>query len=1135
MQQYIDPQVKAGIKDPISPFFDIVGSLITRQGRLAIGLIVVIPPRELDVLRDQRGDMVHRLLQSSLDLRTIYDQDFPTRLWNSLAKEYEFREHSDRILSPETLISLGQIGARDDLSDGPRTVVNTFRRATRLYQERNYPVDNPYTPESIVNDLLTGGIEYDSSKRIPTVAARALDHSLVKGRPDHERAVKWAAAFPNEGVTRAMQEQHGLANALDELAQSALGDLVLSVGDVRNKGFTLAGLEAKPISTDWLSVTLRNFGRDYVDTADIARQRALNGFMMLLQHKAFPENQWKVESKRPSRITQNAGIIFRGAYTTSRQRYPDRLVHVRLLWEDEPVKDAQIDGDVLVEIRLRRYLEMAESDRRSNEVPLQIDANGRTIRLTLNLMGQTTDISPRLEQVLSSVVSPYKLTPQLLLNLYDVLDGKLQDAQVAKGEIDQVRHMVQPELLDNSFRQLFNETVGQPVEAAQERLLETALLSLLEAIYPDYRPLMTITSWRSSLDKYRNALQLLDSRYQRQGQADVEGTKDAIATLFAQTNTSLDSFARNFPALIEGVEKLPGKNAGVVRFSLHPLEQAIKKWLAESPSTKSIKKGNQSEVVHSLPKQDIYKHARALGYQDDEIDALVGLMVLRGLVEEDTRLGNLHQAVNIVPSADEVETRISEQLDDLEVLLGVFSDDKMLQGWRNNVTRAKERLAELRRQPDDRALDEIERGLRALGQQIDSFAVSRQRELGEGAERMTRQVPAGNPSTADRLKKQLEASIEYVYQVNEQLRLPLLKTYSKLESDGVALRQKLELTRGTLQGEELSIPTLAGEVKALKAHQEAIDSLANRHSEFTRQFDDYTAWGKLVADGNSLSELLNQMGELATAQRQGFEDLSRDIRGHLSAYKLEALPDTATYSLQLSEIATKVEAIRTTSIREFTELQDRYRQAIMSTLHLPPDRLWQVHYLNPLAYDDSYVRLLGDVHGTIGRTVVNHFRGLIEDMQNAIRSTLQSPLVKQLPSDEQSQLQAQGRELQTQLVDLGVKLTTIREMATLEAVKDFPSTGGGQFEAILQQLGAVVAAISHYRGPVEAMSRSLQRMALEGGEQALLDVIATSAKAQDLGSIRQSSELGEREFWQALSGLQAKRRVRITVERVSND
>lgn len=1135
MQQYIDPQVKAGTKDPIAPFFDVINSLITRKGRLAMGLLVVIPPRELGVLREQRGDVIHRLLQASLDLRTVYDQDFPRRLWYSLAEEHSFREHRDRILSPETLSALGQIGARDDLSDGPRTVVNTFRRATRLYQERDYPTDNPYTPEALVDDLLTGGISYDSSKRIPTVAARALDHSLVKGRPDHERVIKWAAAFPNEGVTRDIQERFGLATALDELAQSTQGDLVLAVGDIRNRGFTLVGLEAKPISTDLLSVTMRQFGRDYIDTSDMARKRAMKGFMQLLRRKAFPENQWKVETERPARMTQDAGLILRGAFTTSRQHYPDRTIQVRVLWEDDPVKDAYAEGDALIEIRLKRYLDLPESERRVREEALQIDADNHAIRLTLNLMGQTTDISPNLEQTLGSFVSPYKLTPQLLLNLHDTFDDKLQSTTLTKADRDQIEHMIQPDLLDNSFRQMFNETVGQPVEAAQERLLETALLSLLNAIYPDYHPLTIIPSWRSSLQKYENALRLLDSRYERQGQQDVSGTKDEIAALFAQTNTSLDNFARNFPTLIDGVGQLSPKSKGVVRFSLHPLEQAINKWLANSPETQKVKVGGQFEVVHALARQDVYGRARALGYQEEEIDAIVGLMVLRELVEEDVRHGRLHQAVQLAPSANELEADINECLNELDLLLGAFPSDRMLQDWHEKVTKTKERLTELRKQPDDKALYDGERGLRVLRQQVDKYVETKQREFGESAERMTRQVPSGSAAVSENLNRPISGSVEYVYQVNDQLRTPLLKSFSKLESDSDALRQKIELTRAALEGQTLSIPTLVEEVNALRSHQDAIDTLADRRKQFDRQFNDYSAWGKLVADGNSLSELLNQMGDLAQKQRQAFEDLSRDIRGHLSAHKLDALADTATYGLRLSELSSNVQAIRTNTTREFTDLQERYRQAILDALRFPNDRLWSSHHLNTMAYDDSYARLYSDVQDTIQRTIIGQFRNVINDMTDAIRSTLQSPLVKQLSPEDQDWVKQQGQTLQRQLEDLDKDLAAARQKATLETIKDFPSGSGGEFEALLQQLNTILGGITQCKQPTTALSQKLQDMKLEASEQALLDTIPDGAKALDLGAIRESSLLDESEFWRALSGLQAKRRVRIVVERVKND
>jgi hypothetical protein len=248
VQQYIDPEVKTGIKDPISPLFNVIDGLLTRRNHLKMGIILVLPPKELDVLRDQRGDLVHRILQVSLDLRTIYNRDFPARLWHRLAEEFDFTDHSQRIVTPESLESLGQIASRSDLSDGPRTVINTFRHMTRRYLQLGHPADDSYTPYHLIEDFLSGQIGFDSAKKIPRVTNQVLGHSLVKGHLDRERAVKWAAAFPEEGISRSLQEAHNLTKAFDDLMQSAQGDLVIAVGDIKKRGITLRGLDQ--IETD---------------------------------------------------------------------------------------------------------------------------------------------------------------------------------------------------------------------------------------------------------------------------------------------------------------------------------------------------------------------------------------------------------------------------------------------------------------------------------------------------------------------------------------------------------------------------------------------------------------------------------------------------------------------------------------------------------------------------------------------------------------------------------------------------------------------------------------------------------------------------------------------------------------------
>lgn len=1135
LQQYIDPQVKAGIKDPVAPLFDVIANILTRRGHLPFGLIVIIPPRELEVLRDQRGDFIHRLLQVSLDLRTVYDQEFPARLWGSLAREHDFEDHRDRIITNDCLAALGQIGARTDLADGPRTVVNTFRRAVRLYGERGHPHDRPYTPETLIDDLLSGAIQYDSSKRIPQAVARALDHSLVRGRPGHERAVKWAAAFPNEGVTREMQERLGLAEAFDDLAQSALGDLLISIGDVRSRGFTLKGLERSQVQSDWLSTTVREFWRNYVETADITRQRAMSGMMALLRSRVFPENQWKVQRQWEDRFTQNAGLVVRGAYTSGRQSYPDRTVHVRLLWEDEPVKDANVQGEVLLQIRLCRYLEQVEGERRAHEEPLRIDNDGRAIHMTLNLMGRTLDLSPTLDQRIGPVVSPFKLTPLLLLNLHQVIEGFRERAAIPKEVDQEIGYFFQPELLSNAFYQMFNETVGRPVGAAEERIVELALMKLLKSIYPDYRPLSVVQNWQSSLQKYENALGRLPSNYERQGQADVENTKEFIAKLFTLSSTGLDSLARNFPTLIDGVSKLPGTREGVVRFTLHPLESEVLKWLRDGKS-QTVRVGGQSQTVHALPKNEVHSRAQQLGYLEDEINALLGLMQARGLVDEDAAKGLWREAVTLAPSVDELIEAIDNCLDDIVALRRAFPNDPQLADWTEAAERTKQYADEqLRKKPDDTQLYQRKKGVSKLREQIDNYAAGKRADLRQDVERAGRPLAPLDPKQRSQLSTPIQGSVEYVSQVNDQLRVGLLKQHIKLETELNDVQARITAVQSGLARDDLDVAALvelAGEAKGLHA---LVAGARKQQDNFAKQYGDYADWVSLIDSGNRLSEELNQMGELVTEQRAAFEQLTRDIRGHLSAHKIDGLPDAPGFSIRLNELSQAVRDVRAATTSEFTQLQDRYRQTIADTVGFPADRLWMLHRFNPLAPHDSYTRLREDVRKTVRGAIISQFRKLIADQRASVRDTRFSPLLPTLPDDEQRRIRHRAESLEKELLELDKALSDAHQIAGDAAIyADFPAEGG-RFRQLLQQLGETARNILKLRPDAENLSRELQKLELTTQENALLAAVPSGNSAVDFGAVRQTAGLSNDEFWRALGGLQAKRRVRIQIERVAYD
>lgn len=1135
LQQYIDPEVKSGIKDPISPLFDVISAILTRRNHLNFGLIMVIPPKELGQLRDTRGDFIHRLLRVSLDLRTVYDQQFPERLWLNLAKESKFQEHQDRIISHECLVALGQIGAREDLSDGPRTVINTFRRATKLYLDAGAPYDNPYTPESLVNDLLRGQIQYDSSKRIAQVTSRALAHSLVKGHPTRERAVKWAAAFPNEGIPREWQIKYELDAAFDELAQSALGDLIISIGDVRAGGMTLRGLEEAPVETDWLSITTREFRRHYEETAAITQRRAVSGFLSLLKTKVFPKTQWKVTKEISGRLTQNTGLILTGAFTRSKQRFPERTVHVRVLWEDERIKDAQSEGDALVEIRLRRYFERTESERQAYAEPLQIDYDGRCIRMTLNLLSRSEDVSPQLEQTIGSIISPYKRTPLLLLNLYQVIDDQLDS--IPKADKDKIQYMFQPDLLDNTFRELFNNIVGSPVQAAQERIVELALHTLLEAIYPTYSPLLVVGGWSSSLKKYRNALGHLETTHERQGQIVVEGTKKEIADLFVLSNTGLDSFARNFPHLIEGVNKLHNKEKRPVRFTLHPLEKAIMQWLRESDKTeKAHSTGGKSQEIHRLPSYEVYERTLALGYLEKELDAILELMEKRGLVDQDARRGFLREAITQAPSIDELENEIDEWLHDIKTLRAVFAADKQLRQWEETAVKAQKHVnTQLRKKPDDAELIRRKRGIQQLRQQLILHAQREHQQLQREINDAIAQLPSLDPRK--RLENPVQGAVDYARQVND-LRSRLHKRLVKLESDINQSRQRIQGTKTSLQTETLDYPTLTKLVKETRKYALTIGKLRERYDAFRTEFEQYTKWADLVGIGSALISEIQQWGDLVQEQNAAFAQLSRDIRGHLSASKTDALSDAPIYKMRLDEIAESVRGLKAEATGRFTSLQDRYRQILVTQLQFPANQLWAPHQYNPIAPQTAYERLREDVQRLLQEKVCRRLAKTIDDEQKTIRATLQSPLLATLPPDEQTDIQTQGQTLTKTLSDLAARLDRETQRADdLAVISDFPDDGKGEFNTLVQSLGQIrETVVAQLHPKVEQLASILREFKLTAEEEMALAVFSNHSEAMELAGLRQRAQrLSEEGLWKALRGLHDKRRINIQIAPVHYD
>lgn len=1135
VQQYIDPEVKTGVKDPISPLFELVSGLITRRNHLHLALILVLPPKELDVLRDQRGDLIHRMLQTSLDLRTIYDRAFPARLWQRLAEQFDFTDHSHRIVNPVTLDAMGQIAARSDLSDGPRTVINTFRQMTKRYLELDHPADDPYTPEHLIEDFLKERITFNSSKKIPQVTNQALAHSLVKGHLDRERAIKWAAAFPEEGVPRSLQDENNLLNAFDVLLESAQGDLVIGVGDVKKRGITLRGLDRVELSKDTLSVLVREFWRIYDEQQHTTQDRAMRGFFNLLAEKVFPDNQWKIlETRQDGLLTRNQGLILEGSFTSYSRKFPERRVHVRILWEDESIKDMSVEGEFLIQFRLKCYLDKSEAERRALYVPLEFDYEARQIRLTLNLMCQNeADVSPNLERAIGAIVSPYKFTPFMMLALHEFINQKRANNAIPKKDDEQIRFIFQPELLDHVFLFLFNAEVGKPVKAAQERILEESSRMLLEAIYPEYETMMLVGNWTSSLAKYRNALKHLETTHEKQGQIVFEGTKDEIAELFTLTNTGLDTFISNFPSLLLIQQPFPtqkeisaGKK-GAVRFKLHSLEEKIKKWLADSPDRQTRKIGNKRHEVRSMPTNEVYQRAGELGYHYKEIDEILNLMGDRSLIVQER--GTISEEINQAPSIDDLTREIEAWQKDVETLLEVFNQNQMLHDWTKDVQKFSELVQSLRQRPGDEKAITARRAVQAYRRQLDGFVKDRHQELVKSINQFERTIPQPNPQHGKSLNNPVMGGVNYVEQIND-LRSRLLKQYIALAGEVENYQQQVKSLAAALSVNDLEIGTLVRLAKEYKAFQGKNEPLKEKCNAFAKDFEMFTAWGRLVERGSELSDQIRELGDAVQEERTKFQKLSQDIMGHLSANKTSALPDAPTYENQLREIAEAVRTIKVEANNRFSNLQDRYRQALIVSLKFPSDKLWPPYPYNPANPDDSYRRLIQEVKNAL-QDLHKRLSAGLAGLQDEVRRILQDPSLNTMTIEEKDNIEIKGNSLFKELEQLDIQLREIESIfGDMLVLTDFPEEGEGKFHQLLAAFPPILNKFTGDIGrEVKQLGATLRTLAPEGDEEIVLAILPKSGPVE-LSELRQRVSLSEEALWKALRGLYTKRRIRLPVE-----
>lgn len=721
----------------------LIWGLRTRQ--IPFGILFTMDPDTERTLADRAGDILHRIKDDGLylDVRHIYDRDFPARLWQQYSAAFQLSEHEVSAIDHPALEALGQLCERDDLSNGPRTVINVLQQVAARAAD-NVP---QYTPIDLVNDFLSGTIRFDGDRGIlPALVGELLSFPYMQRSVSLSQALRLIAAFPR-GCPEQIARRYGLEDAWRELNDDLRGEIVTEL----EEGLTLIELQRVGRPTHRLNVLLRRYWMQITDQQLFAETapKVFSAIVLplIFSPKVHDLNGWKglddVVLDAEDRYT---GII----EGTSSSQYPLRRLRLVVMSDMTPAPLVRPDDDI--DLVIGFYIDLHP------EAVAHINIIADT-HIEFHLApGRPSEKGLRGGLAwIEHYLSPQPISASVILSLLHYLQ---QEQTNDASERDQARiantiARLQEWLLAELFPQeLFNNTPFGVLAAGVSGLKEFLHL-VFSNCWPDYQPLATYQHWVALLDDYVAALGDITTE-QRIGDMEREGTKADIARLFRQTrHAGFESRARQYGNLLQ-VARWQGTQAAV-RFTPHPAEFAL---------------ANRVRTDGTLSWSEGYQTLRAQGFAATEARYMLQLMLARGLVEYTE---NMLVAPD-VPTIMELHT----QTQNLRVRC------EQLPGVPDALTAELDTLIAALEQPDNitqRAWDvqHIEQQLAVYEAQSRAAAEARYRAA---RQQLLEVLPRLELSVPDTVLGELQYHITAIYQKLEETRQKLLTEATNLTRSG---------------------------------------------------------------------------------------------------------------------------------------------------------------------------------------------------------------------------------------------------------------------------------------------------------------------------------------------------------------
>jgi hypothetical protein len=914
-----------------------------------LGLILAMPVNPTETaIEEQAGDIMHRMRErgTALQLQDAYGREFPKELWSHLCQSFG-DEEATRAVEERTLEALGQLCERKDLSNGPRTVINAFKRIAQHYQKNR----RPYTPIDLVEDYLQGHIVFEGREaKLTSTLHRLLELPTVKGNPQRREAVKLLAAFPR-GVDES--KAGGLYSVIEDLADKErwLGEHITQLAE----GYALVALQERAGARPLLDEIIRDFRRKWHQIWDeqTKTQLAAVGFFLEILPMLFPKRaQGQYANfgghKDPDHDAHGvAYLVLDGCFERLFARFPDRKVCVSVSIDANALTCFQ-PPDEDIDLDLRFFLESPPNE--AEPARIATANQDRRIDFRLNLKRTFGRQFPHELAFLHDIMAPERTSAEVLLGLsmrmwgwlHDHPETNESDRQMIEAHRRALHRYALQLLLPDASDTTKVKVQGIKVSGAEQRLIESVFEAKCAELYPHYKPLMIVRDWKNYLRRYRDALNKRPLA-ERRGRQPFIGTKDEVASAFGWTHTVFESSSRTLQTM-DLLEVHWGSGRGAdsearLLFKEHPLENLLRTIVQNEGQSKTVSVGGQSKRIKSIDVSRLHTLARRQGYLPDEVDEALELLTLRRYITRQPD-GTVQEFAETL-DAQELSYQAQQLKEQLEQLEPHFRDE--LRTYLHLLHAARDHLAH----PDDEvALDSAQRKLQELRVRLDEFIRGKARELANQLMGLSDQMERRSSELQPReLEQQVTGAVDFVRHVDDQRRV-LGQRFRQLSQKWQHLQQKInQLHQQAREAADATVLcSLATKRAALENEKRQLDTELEALRPYLTGLQ---RWREVVAKATALREKL----ELGSPLRQRLdEEVTDGIMENFATRQLESLLDWERFEADMDAIKAEIDAEENRRRSEFHQNKEKYEQALGQLI---PQRMVQATF-DPKDPEQSY-------------------------------------------------------------------------------------------------------------------------------------------------------------------------------------